>query len=54
MYWNPGDRMHAVTAFAFQRSDFWREMRRRSRRALAHRLAEARLEERRLRDRLPR
>lgn len=45
--------MHAVSTFVFQISDVWREMRRRYRRALAHRLAEARLEERRLRDSLP-
>lgn len=45
--------MHAVASLFFSWSDVVRAIRRRYRRALAHRLAEARLEERRLRDRLP-
>lgn len=45
--------MHAVTSWIFSWSDVFREARRRYRRALVHRLAEARLEERRLRDHLP-
>jgi hypothetical protein len=46
--------MHAVSHWFFSWSDLLRSVRRRYRRALAHRLAEARLEERRLRDKLPR
>jgi len=46
--------MHAVTSFLFSWSDLLRSVRRRYKRALAHRLAEARLQERRLRDNLPR
>lgn len=46
--------MHAVTSWMFGWSDLVRSLRRRYRRALAHRLAQARLEERRLRDNLPR
>ncbi len=46
--------MHAVTSFLFSWSDLFRSVRRRYKRALAHRLAEARLQERRLQDNLPR
>ena len=46
--------MHAVTSWIFSWTDFANSLRRAYRRALAHRLAEARLEERRLQDRLPR
>ncbi len=42
--------MHAVADWIFSWSDVFRSLRRRYKRALAHRLAEARLEERRLRD----
>jgi hypothetical protein len=48
------EEMQAVATFVFHIGDVWRELRRRYRRALAHRLAEARREERRLRDSLPR
>ncbi len=46
--------MHAVASWFFSWNDVLRGLRRRYKRALAHRLAEARLEERRLRDNLPR
>lgn len=46
--------MHAVASILFSWSDLFRSLRRRYRRALAHRLAEARLEERRLREANPR
>lgn len=42
--------MHAVASIFFNWNDLFRGFRRRYKRALAHRLAEARLEERRLRD----
>lgn len=46
--------MHAVSHWFINWNDLFRGLGRRYKRALAHRLAEARLEERRLREKLPR
>jgi hypothetical protein len=45
--------MQAVASWIYNWNDAVRDWRRRYRRALAHRLAKARLEERRLKEQLP-